>query len=342
MPTPYTLATGLCCRSWDDFLTASAQNWSALLGELVSGRLDTYLHAIGRDDLRPSSASFPTPDERLDDWLGRLPTTRSAEPELEVHPTVVRVRAVPGGGLTRTKVVVTNTGYRLLRSRLRVEPPGTVWVRLATEAITTAETTEVPLAVEIPESLDSPRSCIMAIESNGGSRRVEIRLEPPPKPEIPAGPVEEGEGVATASLAQTLQGVGLTTRIVWAVLGACALRILVSVGDRLSGLLGLGGAVRPALGGVAVLGALLGAAAGWLFARRRGEPRDRLPAAFTAGFSGILVAALAVAVARTFEPASGWRLLVGLVVWAVLAALLGLGSLALFPRRLKADEGSQT
>ncbi|MCA1685473.1 MAG: FHA domain-containing protein [Planctomycetia bacterium] len=175
LATPFAIAGGAACRTWDDFLTVSAQSWSALRDELTSGRLGTFLRAAGRDDLVPPPAPAKSADERLDEWLGRLPTTRPAHPDLDVHPTVVRVRAPAGGGTTRSKVVVTNTGYRLLRSNVRVEPPETGWVRvdprLARGAFTTAESTEITLEVEIPEALTSSLSAFVVVESNGGNRR---------------------------------------------------------------------------------------------------------------------------------------------------------------------------
>ncbi|MHC5544692.1 FHA domain-containing protein, partial [Singulisphaera rosea] len=38
LPTPFVLASGATCRTWDDFLTISAQRWASLRDELSSGR----------------------------------------------------------------------------------------------------------------------------------------------------------------------------------------------------------------------------------------------------------------------------------------------------------------
>ena len=77
LPTPFSMANGAQCRNWDDFLILSAQNWSQLRDELVSGRLVEYLRRIGRPQLIPHSAADRSPDDRLDEWLARIPAAQS-------------------------------------------------------------------------------------------------------------------------------------------------------------------------------------------------------------------------------------------------------------------------
>ena len=126
----FTLASGARCRTWDDFLTVSAQRWPAMRDELVSGRLAAFLASIGRGDMGPLASAPGTPDERLDAWLGTLPATRPSRPELDVHPAAVKLRAAPGGGIMRASVQLTNTGYRLLRTDVRVEPASATWLKI--------------------------------------------------------------------------------------------------------------------------------------------------------------------------------------------------------------------
>src|SRR5260370_709970 len=102
---PFRLATGATCRSWDDFLTVSAQNWPGLREELTSGRLAAYLRTQNRTDLLPDEAHTASADERLDAWLARLPTTREAVADLDVHPAVLKGRAVPGRARARQRSV---------------------------------------------------------------------------------------------------------------------------------------------------------------------------------------------------------------------------------------------
>src|SRR5437764_1320086 len=82
----FVLGPGAVCRSWDDFLTVSAQRWRAMRDELVTGRLAAFLVSSHHAQLAPSPDAPGTPDERLDAWLASIPTTRPSQPELDVHP----------------------------------------------------------------------------------------------------------------------------------------------------------------------------------------------------------------------------------------------------------------
>ncbi len=331
---PFTLASGDTCRTWDEFLTVSAKSWTALREELISGRLGAFLKAAGRDDLAPAANSTKSPDERLDEWLGRLPTTRAVEPDLEVHPGVVRVRGLAGGGLTRAKIVVTNTGYRLLRSTLRFEPPETSWVHASpgfADRFTTAETTEIPLDVQIPETLETALSAFMVIESNGGTRRVEIRVEPQAKAE-PLPPPPTG-AEARMSPGDLLAGWSPRQRAMKAGALAVLLRLSLIIGGGAASFLNFEDASKVSLAGSALILAVLGATAAGGFARRRGEPSDVVPALITGAVTGILLAAFAVAACRAIEPTLGLDAMPALAcfVWGGLGVLAGLGSYALVP-----------
>jgi len=159
LPAPFTLETGTVCRTWDDFLTVSAQGWAALRDELTTERLAAFLAANRLGAMIPAADAPGTPDERLDAWLATLPTTRTAPPELDVHPETLAIRAVPGGGVTRQCVRIANTGYRLLRSTARVEPATTSWIRLPPEftlvPFVTVEETDLPVEVEVPKAVDA-------------------------------------------------------------------------------------------------------------------------------------------------------------------------------------------
>ena len=340
LPRPFAAALGATCRTWDDFLTASARDWKGLRVELESGRLATFLHSIQRDDLRPLP-STSTPDERLDAWLGRLPTLRAAAPDLDVHPTVVRVRALPGGGVTRAKIVITSTGFRLLRSTITVEPPATAWLTVpngfAGVPFATSETTEIALEINVPESLDAPRSGFLAIESNGGSRRVEVRVEPATRPALLAEPVATATSTGLG-LSDFLERTRPALRLVLGAVGALALRLLIAAGDWL----GRGGDSAPSLPGETFLGAALGGLAGALFAARRGARGDTPSATFAGAFAGVLIAAFLVAVCRSIEPTasrSAGALGINLLLWIFLGGAAVLASLAVVPFRASGQEG---
>src|SRR4051794_23991424 len=101
LPVPFAMAGGPSCRTWDDFLVLAAQRWKDLRDELAAGRLADYLRRIQRLGLVPRREKDRSLDEQLDEWLARLPVTRSSAPELDVHPEVLNVRAAGGGGVTR-------------------------------------------------------------------------------------------------------------------------------------------------------------------------------------------------------------------------------------------------
>jgi hypothetical protein len=346
---PFRLATGATCRSWDDFLTVSAQNWPGLREELTSGRLAAYLRTQNRTDLLPDEAHTESADERLDAWLARLPATREAVPDLDVHPAVVKVRAVAGGGVTRQKIVVTNTGYRLLRSTVRVEVPKTDWVRVdprySGQPFITPEQSEIAIEVQIPESVTTPLRAVLLVESNGGSRRVEVRLEPPPKAEpIP----EAGSGAAeplaiAAGLSERIAAMSPMSRVVSAGLGALVARAVLAAGDRISGMLGLAESATPTLGGSAALLAVLGGIAGARWVLQRGEGRELPFAVFAGAFSGVLTAALAVALCRSIEPLFGSlassSTVFACVLWLVLGGLGGWLTTLVLPQTQPLPDG---
>jgi pSer/pThr/pTyr-binding forkhead associated (FHA) protein len=336
LPAVFSLAAGAACRTWDDFLTVAAQRWPALREELTTGRLAAYLTTIGRTDLIPSPQAPGTPDERLDAWLTRLPTTRPGQPELDVHPETLIVRSLPGGGVARQTIQVANTGYRLLRSTVRVEPAGTSWIKIAPElaraSFVTVERTDLPIEVMMPETLDAPMLAALVIESNGGTRRVEVRLEKPPaRDAIPeAGPQPPPQ--LSLGLRELIAKQPAGTRLILGSAAAAGLRLLIAAG-------GIFGSEEPApaIRGAAILLAVLGGMLAATLALRRGESRDLLPSSFAGAFAGVLLAALVVAACRAIEPTLGHGLvgttLVLVALWAVLGAALAGLSAWLIPYR---------
>ena len=183
LPSSFTMASGGQCRNWDDFLVISAQSWNQVRDELISGRLAEYLRRIQRLDLIPHAAPDRSPDDRLDEWLARLPATQSAAPELDVHPETLLVQAKMGGGITRLSLRITNVGFRLLRTTVRIEPSDAKWVKLLAgqdgRSFQTIDQTEIPVELALPETIDRLLRALIVIESNGGTRRVEVRVERP-------------------------------------------------------------------------------------------------------------------------------------------------------------------
>jgi len=348
LSTPFSMAGGAQCRTWDDFLVAAAQSWPALRDELTSGRLTEYLRRIHRADLVPRATPGRSADDQLDDWLARLPSAGSSEPELDVHPETVVVRAATGGGITRQSLRITNVGYRLLRSTARVEPAGTRWLRLRPEhdgrPFATIDQTDLPIELELPETIDRPHEAIIVIESNGGTRRIAVRIERPVEQSGIAGAV--GSGISSVpvwreQLDRSLAGMRPSARIVLACAGSVALRFVAIVVNALP----IGGApsrlIEPRLSTFAIALVAVGVLAGIRLAMQVGEKRDLGPAALAGGALGLLGSALWFAMVQSFERLLGpWStsILAVALLWGTFGALLGLGSLFVIPSRSNQPE----
>ena len=303
LPTSFSMANGGQCRSWDDFLILSAQSWAQVREELVSGRLAEFLRwRIGRAELTPVSAPNLSPDERLDEWLARIPVTQSSAPELDVHPETLLVQAKMGGGVARLSLRITNVGFRLLRSSLRVEPADARWVKLLAggdgKAFPTIDQTEIPVELELPETIDRVLRATIVIESNGGTRRVEVRIERPaetlPDAKPAAAPSVMEIPVLARQLGERLARMSLLARAAVFGGGAALVRLIFAARAALPLWGGASSVAEPRIAAVAVLTVGLGVLCGLILARQRGESRDLLTVGLAGGLLGLLSSAPAI------------------------------------------------
>jgi hypothetical protein len=348
LSTPFSMASGAQCRAWDDFLVAAAQSWPALRDELTSGRLAEYLRRIHRADLVPRVTPGRSADDQLDDWLARLPSAGSSEPELDVHPETVLVRAATGGGVTRQALRITNVGYRLLRSTARVEPAGTRWLRLRPEhdgrPFATIDQTDLPIELELPETIDRPLEAFVVIESNGGTRRIAVRIERPVEQAViteTAGAGFSSVPVWREQLGRSLAGLRPGVRIALACAGAVALRFIAILVNVLPFGGAAGGLIEPRLSAFAIVLVAAGVVAGLRLAIQLGEKRDLVPTALAGGALGLLGSALWYAMLQSFERLLGlWSTSIWVVafLWGSFGALLGLVSLFVVPYRSNQQE----
>ena len=333
----FAIPGGPTCRTWDDVLVASAQRWEALKSELVSGRLAAFLISIGRDDLAPSPQAPGTPDERLDAWLGSLPATKEARPELDVHPNRLVIRATPGGGSIRRSVRVSNVGLRLLRSSARVEPAGVPWLALPPEfagrPFVVTEGLELPFEISIPATLPGPLTAHLVIDGNGGSKRVAIILEAKAAPSdlpLESASAPDRAPVGDATLGELIGRQRPVARVATWGLASLAIRLLIGVA---SGAIGedsmkASGPDSPGLAGVALILGAVGALSGGVLAARRGGAREAPTGAFAGGFAGVIAASALVAICRSVEPILGtWS--TSVLAVCLLWALIGSGLAAL-------------
>jgi hypothetical protein len=314
----------------------------------MSGRLSEYLRRIQRTELVPRLTPERSADDQLDEWLARLPVAGSSAPELDVHPDTLLVRAATGGGITQQTLRITNVGYRLLRWHARVEPAGTRWARLRPEhdgrPIQTIDQSDLPIEVEIPETIGRPMVAAVVIESNGGTRRVELRIERPAEqvvvPEA-AGGAESAFPLLREQLSGTLVRLGPGARIA----GGCAIAIGLRLLAMVIYALPFGAApahfAEPRLAAVSVVLVALGAFAGVALASRRGDRSDFPAAGFTGGALGLLASALWFALLQSVERVLGpWSTAIGavIVIWGLLGAALALVSLVVVPHRSDGPE----
>lgn len=283
-----------------------------------------------------------TPDEQLDTWLARLPASRSSDPELDVHPQALLIRAATGGGVVHKSLRITNVGYRLLRSTARVEPATCSTIQIAAELamrpFLTIDHTDIPIAIELPENAGSTDLGTVVIESNGGTRRVKVLLE------RPVASAENFEGTSgagspdlvfnTRPLGELIAAQPFARRLILVPLGLLAFRLLVLLAGWIPLASSAGGRLEPRLGSIALVLAAVGALwGGW----RGAGSGDRFACGFTAAMAGVLTAAVGFAFVRSVESLlGGWANSAPAVLlsWAVLGLVIAsLSWLALPPSR---------
>ncbi|WP_165243632.1 FHA domain-containing protein [Paludisphaera soli] len=335
LAAPYTFPDGSASRSWDDFLTLSSQRWAMIRDELASGRLGEHLRRTGRDDLLPRREPGWTADETLDDWLGRLPTSRSSAPELDVHPDSLVVPVSAVGGVTRRSFRIANVGYRILRPTVAIEPAVGMpdAIRLAPQqrgkVILTIDETEVVVEIEPPENAFDVTLGAIVVSAGGKTRRVAVRVERPRVETIPQGPdaAVAGPGWSPAdSLGERLEGLSLARRLWTFPLAVLILRGLIALGNRLP-YLASGG--DPRLLGASAMPALAGGVVGWAVGSRGGV-LDAIASAFAGAVVGVLSSSLVFATVRSVEPVFGSPTFAAL---ALGLALAGVSYLAFPPSR---------
>jgi hypothetical protein len=245
---------------------------------------------------------------------------------------VLKLRAAPGGGTIRANLQIANTGHRLLRTSVRVEPASASWLKLLGEPgrgpVVTVDQTDLTLEIEVPERFEPPPRATIVFESNGGNRRVEVQLERPAATDVIPEAAAAGDTRAGIDLGALVARQPIGWRLLTWSLGALLLRLLLQVSGRFFESGASAAEAGASLRGAAAVFAVLGLAVAVRFALKHGELRDVPSVGFAGALAGVLAAAVVVAASRTIEPVLG-PLRASAIAACLLWGVLGLGLAAL-------------
>jgi hypothetical protein len=190
-PMPFVFPCGRACRSFAELASTSRQEWAEARGLLGDRGFRPFLALIGRNDLALAAelaASHPDPDLGLDDFLARLPGCQASPAGLEIASDEIDLGNVVVGQDCQGTLTIRNTGERLLAGLVRsdglwlsVDTPGLQEKRFKAVAHQQLELTLHIRGREL-RARTQPQVAEIAIESNGGVRRVLVRVRVPVTP----------------------------------------------------------------------------------------------------------------------------------------------------------------
>ena len=178
----------------------------------------------------------------------------------------------------------------------------------------------------IPETVASPISAFLVVESNGGERRVEVRLEPVSiaKSEDASIFSERPEG-----LFDFLQHWTMARRIAMAASFAFGTRAVLSIID------GLMPSTTPRESFVSSLLVfmLIGPVLGGVYGLRKEGPGALVPAVLASGFAAIFFSTILQSLRRAIDVPLGTSVVVSCLVWTVLGIVVAVLSRLCIPPR---------
>jgi hypothetical protein len=202
-PTAFVFPSGRQCRSFAELACACRQNWVEARGLLGDRGLRPFLAALGRADLAQAverAAAHPDPDLGLDDFLARLPGCQPSPPRLEIADNEIDLGTAAVGQDLNVILTIRNTGERLLAGLVRSE--NCLWLGVDAPGLnekrfkaTAHEQLDLTLQVHGKHlrAGTAPHVGELTLESNGGVRRVQVRIRVPVTP-FPHGALQ---GAAT-------------------------------------------------------------------------------------------------------------------------------------------------
>jgi prefoldin subunit 5 len=189
LPIPFVFHTGRECRSFMELVSACRQNWAEARTLLGARRIGPFFALIGRNDLAQAAeqaTAHPDPDLGLDEFLARLPGSQPSPPGLEIGSEEIDLGTAAVGQDRKGTLTIRNTGERLLSGVVRsesclwlgVEKPGLQEKRFKANAHQQVEL-EVHVRGKLLRAHTQQQVGELLIESNGGSRRVLVRIRVP-------------------------------------------------------------------------------------------------------------------------------------------------------------------
>jgi hypothetical protein len=188
---PFVFPSGRPCRTFDELVLACQEEWTEARTLLEQGYLESFFAGLGRTDLARAAraaASAADRDRGLDELLDKLPSDVLQPPSLQVQPQEINLGTIRVGEERRFTLQLENLGMRLLRgSASCAETP---WLTLGDAAGVPEKlfqfNGELVLPVHVQgkrlRASQKPQEGYLAIESNGGTAVVTVRVEVPVTP----------------------------------------------------------------------------------------------------------------------------------------------------------------
>lgn len=224
------------------------------------------------------------------------------------------------GSAIRKTLHVSNVGYGLLKVKARVEPAGLNWVKVVDEWIhhtKVVDSRHMSLEFQAPDSFDSPLQANLVIESEEGSKWVEVTLEPAVAKAD--SPLEEPDSAAVEG-AFNLHKLDRPAQVVAILAFFVIVRLLLGIGTGL-----VESETSPGLGGAILMCSIVAAITTVGVFAKRAAFSDKIYLATGGAGMGLVLATLAVAGTRTIEPLIGgpglpWATF----FWAIIGTVVGI------------------
>jgi hypothetical protein len=186
LPREFVFSTGKRCRTFDELSQTIQDEWELARDMLKRGVFHQFFGAVGRADLAYAAhqaMAQPDPDGGLTSFLQSLPTTRTAEPKLDIQPRRLILEKVYAGEKRKVQLSVQNQGQGVLHGTLTVSEGGE-WLHLREGSGDGKCNLKVSRQQQVGLQVDTRGLAAgqtyggkLTLVSNGGAAEVPVRLE---------------------------------------------------------------------------------------------------------------------------------------------------------------------